>query len=257
MTFVKLTNWICKKYKIAGMIGVKKYEAVAETIKRRIIDGKYKPQTLLPNQDELAQEFNVSKITIKSALDHLAQLGLVYKKSGMGTCVLGNISLLGKHDSPVSSVSGLSAQQGKEHVTSKVIKFDVAFPSDHICQLLNLKENQPVYEIVRLRLLDKEPFILEHTFMPVNLVPSLSEDVLHHSIYAYMKGELGIKFGGAYRKIKAAVPDQYDIKYLGATEKTPILEVEQIVWTSNGVNIEYSSSHNLYDKRSYTVVETK
>lgn len=234
---------------------MKKYQTVAEKIKERIIAGQYKPQSLLPNQSELAKEFGVSKITIKNALDRLAHEGLVYKKSGMGTCVLGIAPMLGRHDSSVDSISGLTAQQGSEHVSSKVIKFDVAFPSEDICQKLNLKSNDPVYKIIRLRLLDNEPFILEHTYMPVGLVPNLSKDVLEHSVYSYIHHELGIRFGGAYRKIHAAKPDEYDLKYLGAAQDTPILEVEQILWTVNGSNIEYSRARNLYDARSYTVVE--
>ncbi|WP_396583910.1 transcriptional regulator [Lactobacillus delbrueckii] len=39
-------------------------------------------------------------------------------------------------------------------------------------------------------------------------------------------------------------------------ESTPILEIEQIVWTNSGVNLEYSRSRNLYNNRSYIMVET-
>ena len=234
---------------------MKKYEAVAEKIKKRIFDGTYQPRTLLPNQLELADEFNVSKITVKRALDYLESIGLLYKQSGLGTYVLGNISLMGENDSPVGAFQGLKSQLG-DRVSSQVIKFEVTFPTKDLCRRLDIKETEPVYQITRLRLLDKQPFIIEHSYMPVRLVPSLSEDVLEQSIYKYIHQKLQIKFGGAFRKINADRADQYDIKYLGAKKDTPILEVEQIVWTSNGQNIEYSRSRNLYNKRSYTVVET-
>lgn len=55
---------------------------------------------------------------------------------------------------------------------------------------------------------------------------------------------------------KADLPDKYDRQYLGANESTPILEIEQIVWTNSGVNLEYSRSRNLYNNRSYIMVET-
>ncbi|MGN1407208.1 GntR family transcriptional regulator [Lactobacillus sp.] len=234
---------------------MKKYQYVADTIKNRIFDGTYPAQSFLPSQDQLATEFNVSKITIKSALDLLARQGFVYKESGLGTLVLSNLSLVNKHDAPVDSFMGLTSEQGDDHVTSKVIKFAVEFPDQDLCTKLNLEPNNPVYEIIRLRLIDKEPFIIEHTYMPVKDVPGLSKQVLEGSVYDYLHQKLHIKFGGAYRKIKAAVPDEYDIKYLGATKETPILEIEQIVWTNSGTNIEYSRSRNLYDKRAYSTVE--
>ena len=42
------------------------------------------------------------------------------------------------------------------------------------------------------------------------------------------------KFGHAYRKIRAAKPDKYDIKYLDAKSDDPMLELEQIIWLTNG-----------------------
>ena len=123
------------------------------------------------------------------------------------------------------------------------------------CQL-NLDENDPVYEIIRLRLLDDEPLVIEHTYMPVSQVPALSKKILEGSIYSYLHKKLHIKFGGVFRRIKADLPDEYDRQYLGASETTPILEIEQIVWTNSGVNIEYSRSRNVYGNRSYIMVET-
>lgn len=235
---------------------MKKYQLIANTIKERIIKGIYPQQSFLPKQEELAEEFSVSKITVKSALDLLEREGFVYKESGLGTKVLSNLTLLGQHDSPVNSFAGLSAENGSDRVSSKIIKFEVAFPSADLCEKLNLDENDPVYEIIRLRLLDDEPLVIEHTYMPVSQVPALSKKILEGSIYSYLHKKLHIKFGGVFRWIKADLPDEYDRQYLGASETTPILEIEQIVWTNSGVNIEYSRSRNVYSNRSYIMVET-
>ena len=59
-----------------------KYEKIAAEIKRRIHDQVYPAMSRLPDQNTLAKEFNVSRVTIREACDRLAQLGLVYKKSG-------------------------------------------------------------------------------------------------------------------------------------------------------------------------------
>ena len=65
-----------------------------------------------------------------------------------------------------------------------------------------------------------------------------------------------LKFGIAYRKIKAVKADDWDQKYLKAKKNDPILELEQIVWLNNGQPVEYSTSRNRYDERNYIVVET-
>lgn len=234
---------------------MKKYQYVAEKIRQRIEDGTYPPKQLIPNQIELAKEFNVSKITIKNALDHLARAGMVYKKSGLGTYVRDVSALVNEHDAPANAFNGLYRQMGAKHITSKVIKLEVSFPSEQIAKNLGIAKNEPVYEIIRLRLMDKKPFILEHTFMPVRLVPNLTDDILHKSIYHYIHHKLHLHFGGAYRKIHAAKATDYDIQYLGAQKDTPMLEIEQVVWLTTGTNIEYSTSRNLYNTRGYTVVD--
>lgn len=233
----------------------KKYQQVADTIKQRIFTHAYPPKMLLPKQSEFAEEFGVSKITIKKALDGIAREGLIYKKSGLGTYVLGNTLINSRQDAPANAFDGLYNQQGANHVTSKVIKFEIEFPTEAIQAKLGIEANEPVYDILRLRLLDDQPFILEHTYMPIKLVPDLSTEILEKSIYDYIHRILKLQFGGAYRKIHANLPDADDVKYLQAGENTPILEVEQIVWLTNGKNIEYSTSRNLYNARSYTVVD--
>ncbi|MCD5470922.1 hypothetical protein [Lactobacillus delbrueckii] len=64
----------------------------------------------------------------------LEQEGFVYKESGLRTKVLSNLTLLGQHDSPVNSFAGLSAENGSDRVSSKIIKLEVAFPSADLCE---------------------------------------------------------------------------------------------------------------------------
>ncbi|KRL07249.1 GntR family transcriptional regulator [Liquorilactobacillus hordei DSM 19519] len=240
---------------VLSMVTKAKYLVIAAEIRKRILEGTYPARELMPDQNTLAEEFNVSRMTVKKALDRLASSGLIYKQSGLGTFVLGNIPIKAAGDSPANAFDGMTEQQGAEKVESKIISFDVKFPSEDIQKKLDIPKDCPVYEIIRLRILEGDPLILEHTFMPVNLVPGLNEEVLKTSIYGYLHKELKLKFGGAYRKIRAGLPDEYDKKYLNAKDTDPMLEFEEIVWLNNGKNIEYATSRNRYDKRSYTVLD--
>ena len=61
-----------------------KYLKVARILQKRIEDGVYKTQAPLPDQKTLADELQVSRLTVKKALDGLQRKGLVYKESGLG-----------------------------------------------------------------------------------------------------------------------------------------------------------------------------
>ncbi len=65
-----------------------KYEEIANIIRQRIKQGRYPANTLLPNQTDLVQEFDASRMTIKKAITILTMEGLVLSRRGAGTKVL-------------------------------------------------------------------------------------------------------------------------------------------------------------------------
>ena len=67
---------------------VTKYETIVNVLRERIQNGIYPTDSLLPNQLELVDEFNVSRATIKKAINILAMEGLIYSQRGSGTRVL-------------------------------------------------------------------------------------------------------------------------------------------------------------------------
>lgn len=231
-----------------------KYEKIANILRDRIKKEEYPPDSLLPNQLYFVEEFNVSRVTIKKAINILAMEGLVYSQRGAGTRVLKN-SIWGAEDYSATEYDGLSQQMKNRQLSSQVISFQVEFPDALVKDKLLLTDHQPVYKIIRLRLVDGLPYVLEHTYMPTKLVPNLTPTVLENSVYSYLHNDLGITFAGAYRKLKADKADQYDIDYLDCLETDPILEVEQLIYLKDGQPIEYSRSRNRFDQRSYSILD--
>lgn len=231
-----------------------KYETIANEIRKRILNGVYPVDSLVPDQITLAKEFNVSRMTMKKALDILAMEGLIYRQRGSGTYVMKS-ALLNREDVVVNEYDGLTKQMAGHDLKSEIIRFDVEFPSEEIMEHLMLKKTQPVYNIIRLRIVDGRPYVLEHTHMPADLAAGLTEEILTASVYDYIHQELGLYFGGAFRKIHADKPSQYDQEYLDCQADDPVLEVEQIVYLKDGRPFEYSRSRHRYDIRSYTVVD--
>lgn len=233
-----------------------KYEEIANVLRERIQSSYYPTDSLLPNQTDLVEEFNVSRMTIKKAVNTLAMEGLVYSQRGAGTKIL-NHPFVDKDTTTLTVYEGLSTEMKKanRHLESQVIEFQVEFPDPTIQEKMMLSEEQPVYKIIRLRILEQKSYILEHTYMPVHLVPNLKKTHIEHSIYQYVKGELGIQFAGAYRTISADKSSLYDQKYLHCNPTDPVLEVQQIIYQKDGQPIEFSRSRNRYDVRAYSYLD--
>lgn len=226
-----------------------KYLDIAKELKRQIYAGKYTVDKPLPNQKDLAAKFNTSRVTVQKVLEVLSNEGLIYTRQGSGTYVKKNVMTLSNFDATIDQYVGataINAQDGHP-LTSKILHFELRLPNESEQAKLNIDPADTIYDIVRLRIRENEPLGIEHTKMPVRIIPGISEDVLHKSVYNYIEQDLGKQIGSAYRVIRADVPDHYDLQYLDATEKTPILEVEQIVSLSDGTPFEYSKNRHRYD----------
>lgn len=152
----------------------------------------------------------------------------------------------------------MTHQLGADRVKSKVISFNVTFPDEEIQERLGIKESDPVYEIRRLRLCDDKPYVFEHTFMPIRMVPNLTEDVLRHSVYSFLQKEFGFKIGSAFRRISAEKTTQEDIDYLEAEKGDPILQVVQVVYLEDGRPLECSCNRHPYNgDHAYTLLDRK
>jgi len=231
-----------------------KYEMIAGKIRQRIREDIYPVDSLIPDQVSLAKEFNVSRMTVKKAMDILELEGLILRKRGAGTFVK-KTALSEGLTASIMEYEGLTKQLTNQEVKSQVISFKLDFPNELVQEKLMLDKHDPIYKIIRLRIVDGAPYILEHTIMNANLIPGINDEILHQSIYDYIHKELNLQFGGAHRIIQADKASEYDQKYLNCEEHDPILEIEQVVYLEDGTPFEYSRSRNKYNTRSYNVVD--
>lgn len=233
-----------------------KYLAIFNEIKNRIKSGQYPAGEAIPDQNALSREFKTSRMTVKKALDMLSYEGYIYSQRGSGTYVRQDADQ--QRDAlPLNEYEGLTEELG-DHIKSQVTLFDIHFPSQFLCEKLHIKDTNPVYEIKRLRIVDDEPYVFEHTFIPEKLVPNLNQKILNGSLYHYIKKDLGLKIGSAFRKISAEKTTEDDCKYLKANKDDPILQVAQIVYLENGIPLEYSINRHPYNgEHSYTILDMK
>lgn len=225
-----------------------KYMQIYDEIKSRIDNGVYLDNNQqLPNELKLCDEFSCSRMTIKKALDMLVMDGIIYRKKGKGSFVLPKGSFSSKVNIQEGRILGLTGN-AKGKVTSQIIHFQLKFADQRISEKLDIKLNDPVYDIVRLRLVDGIPYVLEHTYMGTALIPGLNTDILNKSIYDYIENTLNFKIAGSLRITRADCSNEQDQKYLNLTEKEPVLEVEQVAYLDTGVPFEYSFSRHRYDR---------
>ncbi|WP_042463452.1 GntR family transcriptional regulator [Neobacillus dielmonensis] len=231
-----------------------KYEAISSEIRNRIRDGVYPIDQPIPDEISLSKEFGCSRMTMKRALDILGTEGLLYRKRGHGTFIVQSAIQNNRVNVVGTESLGLTRLLKNHIITSQVISFDIQFPSEEVAAHLAIDMKSPVYYLIRLRIVDGEPYVMEKTYMPALLIPGIDDEVLNGSIYQYITEKLGLTLAGSHRKIRACKSDELDQQYLACLPDDPILEVEHVGFLNNGVPFEYSFSRHRYDKFEVTTV---
>lgn len=225
-----------------------KYKDVADKVRKEIRKGNYPNNGQLPNQNELAKQYDTSRVTIKKALDLLSNEGLIFSIQGSGTYVKKNIMQISDTGVKIGQNIGLTHQIGeRSELINKILVFNVRFPSEEECEQLMIQKESPVYEIKRLRIINSKPYSVEYSVLPLELVPNITPTILEHSVYDYIRQEVGLVFGGNQQFIKAAPPNEEDRCYLNCKENEPVLEVTKVMFLEDGRPFEYSKVRHRYD----------
>jgi len=234
-----------------------KYEDIAEDIRNGILSGKYNPNEQLPLEKEMCEYYGVSRITIKKAVDELVIQGLIIKRRGSGTFVKSVDNGAVQELSLAKQFAGFTETQKGKKIYSKVVKFEVAHPTEEIATKLKITTDDFVYDIIRTRYADDEPYVIEYTYMPIGLIPGIKNDVLLNSVYGYIEKNLKLKIKSAHRNIRAILPNELEQEWLKIDSNFPILEVEQVGFLDNGQPFEYSNAHHRSDKIEFRTVSIK
>ena len=142
-----------------------RYKEIYAAIKQDIEAGVYPINQKLPQGRLLAEKYQVSELTITKALHLLVQEGYVVRRRGSGSFVLTITKF-----SPLTGT--YSTYDGK--VESVVLGFATEVPEPWVTEKLSITEEELVYKIIRLRIIEDVPSIIEYTWMPVALIPKLS-----------------------------------------------------------------------------------
>ena len=127
-----------------------KYESVADDIRKKIATGEYGPNDQLPTTPELCDLYDVSKITIKKAMDELVQQGLIARRRGSGTYVKRVPQPEAQSPSGwdmSSQMAGFCADHPGVKVTSDVHEFSVVRPKPEVAGLLGMDPDEFTYYV--------------------------------------------------------------------------------------------------------------
>lgn len=201
----------------------------------KMIDTKLlAPDEKIPTEEEIGLLFNVSRITVRKALDSLCQSGYIYKLHGKGSFVAPR-----KTNLQLNHLIGFSEemrQLGKT-VSSKILSQELLEPPADVVQALALEKGQKVYLLMRLRFADGTPMAIEKAYLPFHRFPGL-ECAANESLYAILSQKYGCDIGNGEQSIYADSANKKEAELLTIKPYSPVLRISRITCEKNGKPFE-------------------
>jgi len=227
---------------------VPRYEQIVQWLREQVVDGQ--PGDLLPSEAELAERFNVSRMTARHAVQILANERLVHRKRGSGTFIADQP--LFRPAGPQLNFSTDMKRRGKRP-SSKLLNAQLREATSEESRDLRIADESHVVVLKRLRLADDIPLAVETTALPPKCAVVLGEDLEGGSLHTALRKH-GMLPTYVVSTISAETASEETAQLLQIESEEPVLVERRIILDQNDVPLEKSQS--LYSATRYVISAT-
>jgi GntR family transcriptional regulator len=221
--------------------GIPLYVQVVRELSSKISAGDFLPGEKIPPEAQLCEEFGVSRITIRRAIKKLVDERLLYTKQGKGTFV--NPLKIRRRLPKLYSFSEDMLELGLEP-SSRILEQAVVEADAEMAVLLSLPEaDRLVNQIVRVRMANKIPVLIERSFVPHYLCPDLLEESFEHkSLYRTLSERYKLELVRAEETYEVRLPTAAEAKELGCKRSLPAFAIQRLAFRVEGSTAELTRS---------------
>jgi GntR family transcriptional regulator len=213
------------------------YVQVKAAILDYIEENDLPPSSLLPSERELSNLFSISRLTIRKALDHLEQEGVLFRQQGKGAFVGSS-----KLQQPLLVLTSFTEAVRQEGHTpgSQLLGYDILENKRAVCKKLELEPGSKVLKISRLRSVDNLPFSLATSYLDGALAEKLLEsDLQNQSLYSLLKDKFDISMSKTKAYLEAVAAEHSDALLLNIKPGSPVFLMSGVVISRSGKIVEY------------------
>ncbi|MEX5270475.1 GntR family transcriptional regulator [Kocuria sabuli] len=222
------------------------YHQVAQGLEDAIRSGELPPGTKLDNEIDLANRLNLSRPTMRKAMDQLVRAGLLVRKRGVGTQVVGTQV---RRSLELTSLHEDLRRSGGAPGTD-VLDFSVVPAEAEVALLLGLEPGDEVYHLVRRRSTDGDPLALMENWIPRGLCELTREQLAKEGLYSLMRGQ-GVNFQLAHQRVGAVGADALQAEQLGVEPGAALVSMHRTAMDDIGRPVETGRHVYRADKYSF------
>lgn len=231
--------------------GIPLHKQISDWVRDKIESGTWQGNEKLPSESQLSEQFDVSRVTVRRALQTLENEQVIYRCQGLGSFVKDQRS-----HHPIMEMRDFMEEMEEAGLegSSRVIRFEQVNPDEEICRILELEPGKKVTRLDRVRLANGEPVAFDMTWLPVFYGQLLADsDLEHTTIFRVLEDEYEIPvLRGCYR-LEADNAGEYIGEHLGVSAEKPLMLINRISYTIGEKPVYFQKRFYLSDRVTYQV----
>ena len=226
------------------------YHQLRQALLAPMQNGRWQEGDLIPTEREICEAYNVSRITVRRAIDELVRDGYLVTRQGRGTFVAR--PKIQRHLSQLKSISEEMAEEG-HRAGSRLLSLRHERAVGDVARALQVEEGTWIWVVERLRLADDDPMGLStaRLHLPADVMLTPAELQKEVSLWNLLRSK-GVTFADSEVTIQAVAATEREADLLGVKAGAPLLLVEGIVYSGDGITIEYHNMTNRGDRYKYS-----
>lgn len=227
------------------------YRQIADALREKITAGELKPGDALPTESSLQETFSVSRVTVRQALKLLTEEQIIESIQGSGSYVREE-----RVNYDIYQLTGFYEKLADRNVDthSDVKTFEVIKADVKLAETLNIRPDDKVWHVKRVRFIKQKPVNLEETWMPLAMFADLTWEVMENSKYHYIEQIKKMVIDRSEQELVPIMPSQEAIDALALDPAKPILEKASRGFLKDGRVFEYSRNVFNSDDYKFTLV---
>jgi len=224
------------------------YHQIATRLRDAIASGQLPVGSRLENEVALAERIGVSRPTMRRAIQDLVDRGLLVRRRGVGTQVVG--ARVHRH-LELSSLHEDLTRSG--HVTTtRVLAHELVPAPPAVASQLGVAAGAEVLFIRRLRLSDGVPLAMLENHLPPGLSDITVEQLEEQGLYAILRNR-GVSMRVARQTIGARAAGREEAALLGIASGAPVLTMTRVVFDDSGASVETGSHSYVPDLYTFEI----
>lgn len=220
-----------------GSLPIARYHQIYLVLREQILEGQFPPDTPLPGDLDLATQFGVSRITVRTALDRLVDEQLIERHRGRGTFVRPVVAVPAKARAPMSGLLENIVMMGLKTTVRVIDLTNLPAPND-VAEMLHIAPGTLVQKAIRVRSHKGAPVSHITTFVPAALATKLGRRELSAKPMLTLLEESGVKVASADQTVSARLADATVAPLLDLDVGAPLLAVTRIVVDTRGKPVQ-------------------